>query len=54
MIAILFASRVVLGKSEFSAVPEKLKAQVAKILINDYGLPELVPEEYRNQVTGEQ
>ena len=46
MMAMLFAQRVILGKTEFEAVPAKLKSQVAEILI-DSGLPELVPEEYK-------
>lgn len=46
MMAMLFAQRVILGKTEFDAVPAKLKAQVADILINECGLPELVPVEY--------
>lgn len=46
MMAMLFAQRVILGKTEFDKVPAKLKSQVADILINECGLPELVPEEY--------
>ena len=46
MMAMLFAQRVILGKTEFNAVPAKLKAQVADILINECGLPELVPAAY--------
>lgn len=46
MMAMLFAIRVTLGKTEFNAVPTKLKAQVATILIDECGLPELVPSEY--------
>lgn len=46
MMAMLFAQRVILGKTEFKDVPKMLKAQVAEILI-DSGLPELVPEEYK-------
>lgn len=46
MMAMLFAQRVILGKTEFNGVPAKLKAQVADILINECGLPELVPTEY--------
>lgn len=46
MMAMLFAQRVILGKTEFDQVPAKLKAQVADILINECGLPELVPVEY--------
>lgn len=46
MMALLFSQRVILGKTEFSAVPAKLKPQVADILINECGLPELVPAEY--------
>lgn len=43
MMAMLFAQRVILGKTEFNDVPPKLKDQVADILINECGLPELVP-----------
>ena len=46
MMAMLFAQRVILGKTEFEKVPNKLKPQVADILINECGLPELVPAEY--------
>lgn len=46
MMAMLFAQRVILGKTEFAAVPSKLKAQVADILVNECGLPELVPAEF--------
>ena len=46
MMAMLFAQRVILGKTEFDKVPAKLKARVADILINECGLPELVPAEY--------
>ena len=46
MMAMLFAQRVILGKTEFDKVPNKLKPQVADILINECGLPELVPVEY--------
>ena len=46
MMAMLFAIRVTLGKTEFNAVPAKLKTQVATILIEECGLPELVPAEY--------
>ena len=46
MMAMLFAQRVILGKTEFDAVPAKLKAQVAVILIDECGVPELVPEAF--------
>jgi len=46
MMAALFACRVVEGRTEFDAVPAKLKQQVADIIINDCGLPELVPVEF--------
>ena len=46
MMATLFAQRVILGKTEFNDVPAKLKPQVADILINECGLPELVPTKY--------
>lgn len=45
MMAMFFAQRVILGKTQFDEVPEKLKKQVAEILI-DSGLPEMVPVEY--------
>lgn len=44
MMAMFFAQRVILGKTEFDAVPKALKKQVAEILI-DSGLSELVPSE---------
>lgn len=43
MMAMLFAQRVILGKCEFEQVPAKLKKQVAGILIDECGMPELVP-----------
>ena len=46
MMGLLFATRVILGKTEFNEVPAKLKSQVADILINECGLPELVPAEF--------
>lgn len=46
MIATLFANRIILGKNTFKDVPQKLKQQVADILINECGLPDLVPESY--------
>jgi hypothetical protein len=45
MMAMFFAQRVILGKTEFDAVPKTLKKQVAEILL-DSGLPELVPSEF--------
>ena len=46
MMALLFAQRVILGKTTFAEVPAKLKAQVAEILVNESGLPELVSKEF--------
>lgn len=46
MMAMLFAQRVILGKCEFEQVPKKLQKQVAKILIDECGMPELVPAEF--------
>lgn len=46
MMAMLFACRVVEGRTEWERVPAKLKAQVAEIIINDFALPELIPTEY--------
>lgn len=54
MMAMLYASKICMeaknhktGKPwEFADVPAKLKKQVAEILINECGLPDLVPAEY--------
>ena len=46
MMAMLFACRVVEERTQFSAVPRLLKQQVADIIINDFGMPELVPAEF--------
>lgn len=46
MMAMLFACRVVEGRTEFDKVPAKLKQKVADVIINDFGLPEIVPTEF--------
>ena len=54
MMAMLYASKICMeavntktGKPwEFADVPAKLKKQVADVLVNECGLPELVPAEY--------
>lgn len=43
MMAMFFAQRVILGKTEYNDVPAKLKNQVKEILI-DSGLEDLVTE----------
>ena len=43
MMAMFFAQRVILGKTEFKDIPAKLKEQVREILI-DSGLEELAIE----------
>ena len=48
MMAMFFAQRVVLGKTTFEDVPAALKKGCAEILI-DSGLPELVPEEFKEK-----
>ena len=45
MMAMLFAERVILGKTAFKDIPKALKEKVAEVLI-DSGLPELVPSNY--------
>lgn len=54
MMAMLYASKICMeavnpktGKAwAFADVPAKLRAQVAAVLIEDCGLPELVPVEF--------
>jgi DNA-binding NarL/FixJ family response regulator len=46
MMAMLFACRVVEERTTFDQVPRLLKQSVADIIINDFGMPELVPAEY--------
>ena len=46
MMAMLFAQRVILEKCTFEQVPKKLKKQVAEILVEECGMPELVPAEF--------
>ena len=46
MMAMLFACRVVEGRTEWDRVPAKLKPQVAEIIVGDFALPELVPVEF--------
>lgn len=43
MMAMFFAQRVILGKTEFKDVPAKLKTKVKELLV-DAGLPELAEE----------
>lgn len=43
-LAMLFSSRIILGKMEFHEVPSKLKSKVAEILI-DAGCEDLIDEE---------
>lgn len=52
MLAILFASRIINGKSTFADVPAKLQKQVAEILL-DGGMPELVPVEFGGTLDAE-
>lgn len=46
MMAMLFACRVIEGRTDFDKVPAKLKQAVADIITGDFGLPDLVPEEF--------
>ncbi|MDE6996415.1 MAG: hypothetical protein K2P04_00870 [Oscillospiraceae bacterium] len=52
MIAMLFACRMVEERTNFSAVPRLLKQQVADIIINDFGMPELVTAEFGGTAEG--
>ncbi len=51
MMAMLFACRIVEGRTTFDQVPRLLKQPVADILINDFGMPELVPVEFGGTLT---
>lgn len=53
MMAMLFACRVVEGRTEFDRVPAKLKAQVAEIIINDFALPEIITTEFGGTLTSD-
>lgn len=46
MMAMLFACRVIEERTKFEQVPRLLKQQVADIIINDFGMPEIVPTEF--------
>lgn len=46
MMAMLFACRVIEGRTTFEQVPRMLKKQVADVLINDFDVPEIVPTEF--------
>ena len=46
MMATLFANRIIIGRCTFEQVPKKLQNQVAEILIDECGMPELVPAEF--------
>lgn len=46
MMATLFANRIIIGRCTFEQVPNKLKKQVAEILVDECGMPELVPAEF--------
>ena len=54
MMAMLFAQRVILGKCELEQVPKKLQKQVAEILIDECGMPELVPAEFGGTKDGKE
>lgn len=46
MIAMLFATRIVLEELKFSQVPRLLKQEVADIVVKIFGQPQLIPVEY--------
>lgn len=54
MMAMLFSQRVILGKCEFEQVPKKLQKQVAEILVEECGMPELVPVEFGGTKDGKE
>lgn len=55
MMAMLFACRLVEGRTtSFDLVPKNLKKPVADVLINDFGLPEIVPVEFGGTLGAEE
>ena len=54
MMAMLFAQRVILGKCDFENGPAKLQKQVAEILVEECGMPELVPAEFGGTKDGKE
>ena len=54
MMAMLFACRVIEGRTTFDQVPRMLKKQVADVLINDFGVPEIVPTEFGGTLGAEE
>ena len=46
MMAMLFACRVIEGRTTFEQVPRLLKQQTADVLVVDFGVPEIVPVEF--------
>lgn len=54
MMAMLFSQRVILGKCNFEKVPAKLQKQVAVILVEECGMPELVPVEFGGTKDGKE
>ena len=46
MMAMLFACRVIEERTKFEQVPRLLKQQVADIIINDFGMPEIITTEF--------
>ena len=53
MMAMLFACRVVEVRTSFDRVPRLLKQQVADIIVNDFGMPEIIPVEYGGTLSSE-
>lgn len=53
MMAMLFACRVVEERTSFERVPRLLKQQVADIIVNDFGMPEIIPVEYGGTLSSE-
>ena len=53
MMAMLFACRVVEERTPFDKVPRLLKQQVADIIVNDFGMPEIIPVEYGGTLSSE-
>lgn len=53
MMAMFYAQRIIMEKTTFAKVPEKLREAVATILVSECGLPQLVSIGYGGTLENE-